>query len=143
MRNFINVIAKVFCWLLVTVVLFMGVDFAMKSYDKVKATKIEETETVYTVSDIYSIVTVVTCIDYKLKEIKVVDFNGEEWCFEELDDNCLDEYCIGSYVTLIMDNQHTPHIYDDTIIAHKYDGWLDGNFGFDPETGKEIISITE
>ena len=54
-----------------------------------------------------------------------VDFNGNEWGFEGIED-----YNNGDYITMLMCDNGTPIIYDDVICATHYDGWLCGDFGY-------------
>lgn len=72
----------------------------------------------------YPMTTVVIELDEKTDSVVCVDFNGNEWAFEGIED-----WCIGDYATLTMCDNGTAEIYDDIICDARYDGWLDGNFG--------------
>ena len=47
--------------------------------------------------------------------IYLIDGNGNEWVWEDIDD-----WEIGDYATAIMDTQDTINIYDDIIIQLRY-----------------------
>lgn len=81
----------------------------------------------------YAITTVVS--DVSESTITTVDFNGNVFMFA--DDN--EDWVVGDYCSMIMDNNGTEVIYDDIIISARYSGFLDGHFGYD-KNGNEIIS---
>lgn len=51
----------------------------------------------------------------------LIDYNGNEWLWEGAED-----YDIGDIIAAIMDNNNTITIYDDTIIALRYAGYMEG-----------------
>lgn len=73
----------------------------------------------------YSMTTVVVDFDERTDSVICVDFNGNEWAFEGIED-----WCIGDYASLMMCDNGTDLIYDDIVCDAHYDGWLDGNFGY-------------
>ena len=72
----------------------------------------------------YPMTTVVVELDARTDTVVCVDFNGNEWGFEGVED-----WCIGDYATLTMCDNGTEIIYDDIICDAVYDGWLEGDFG--------------
>lgn len=76
--------------------------------------------------NLYPMTTIVVEVNEEEDTVSVVDFNGEEWTFEGAE-----EWNKGDIASMIMDTKGTEIIYDDEIVSVKYDGWLDGNFGFD------------
>lgn len=85
-------------------------------------------------SEMYAMTTVVTEVDAKADKVVCIDFNGNEWEFEGAED-----WFVGAMATMIMNDCGTPIIYDDEIISVRYDGWLDGSWGWDGQ--QEIIII--
>lgn len=72
----------------------------------------------------YAKTTVVIEVNYDADEVHCVDFNGDEWVFTGCED-----WAVGDYCSMIMNNMDTENIYDDEIVSCRYDGWLDGVFG--------------
>jgi hypothetical protein len=72
----------------------------------------------------YPMTTVVVELDGRTDSVVCVDFNGNEWSFEGIED-----WCVGDYATMMMCDNGTSEIHDDIICDVQYDGWLDGNFG--------------
>lgn len=72
----------------------------------------------------YAKTTVVVEVNYDANEVHCVDFNGDEWVFVDCED-----WAVGDYCSMIMNDMGTKTIYDDEIISCRYDGWLDGVFG--------------
>ena len=85
----------------------------------------------------YAQTTVVVELDRENDEVICVDFNGEEWVFIGIED-----WMVGDYASMVMDDMGTELIFDDEIVSVRYDGWLDGNFGYDFESGLEVVSMT-
>lgn len=69
----------------------------------------------------YPTTMIVNELDYNENIVICVDFNGNEWAFEEIED-----WCIGDIVSMIMDDMGTELIYDDTIIMVRYSGYMEG-----------------
>lgn len=87
---------------------------------------------------IYPMTMVAVEIDYELDAVTCVDFNGNEWAFFGTED-----YNRGDYVSTIMSDNGTPDwIYDDEIISTRCGGWCDGSFGYDAESGYEIVNFS-
>lgn len=84
-------------------------------------------ESAVVVGKIYPMTTVVDRVENDI--VYCVDFNGEEWAFSGEED-----WSKGDYCSMLMDDRGTEEITDDKIIDCKYDGWLNGYFGFDGET---------
>ena len=72
----------------------------------------------------YAKTTVVVEVDYTADEVHCVDFNGDEWVFTGCED-----WMVGDYCSMVMNDMGTENIYDDEIVSCRYDGWLDGTFG--------------
>lgn len=68
---------------------------------------------------IYPLTTIVT--EVHEEEIVVVDFNGNEWIF----DNEAKDWFEGDIASLIMCDNGTETIYDDFILYYEYDGWVE------------------
>lgn len=64
-----------------------------------------------------------------------VDFSGNEWAF----DNVTDDWFEGDIVSCIMCDMGTEEIYDDEIVTADYSGWVAGAWGYDWESGEEIV----
>lgn len=75
----------------------------------------------------YPLTTVVT--EVSETEVSAMDFNGNIWNFP----NEAEDWMVGDVCAMIMDNNGTSDIYDDTIVSTRYSGWLDGKWGY-PET---------
>lgn len=73
----------------------------------------------------YTLNTVAVDVNEETNTAVCVDFNGNEWSFEGIED-----YNNGDYITMLMCDNGTPIIYDDVICATHYDGWLCGDFGY-------------
>lgn len=71
------------------------------------------------VADCYAKVFVVTAIDYENDVIMLIDFNGDEWCYEGVEDWAVDDIACA-----IMYNNKTNLIYDDEIISLTYNGFI-------------------
>ena len=82
--------------------------------------------------DVYAALTVVT-----EDVVYCVDFSGNEWSFTGIED-----WMVGDFCSMVMDNMGTKCIYDDEIVSTRYTGWLNGSWGRD-ENGNAIIEITE
>lgn len=87
--------------------------------------------------DVYAALTVVTEVDEEEDVVYCVDFSGNEWSFTGIED-----WMVGDFCSMVMDNMGTKRIYDDEIVSTRYTGWLNGSWGRD-ENGNAIIEITE
>lgn len=74
-----------------------------------------------TYAEQYPTTMIVNELDYDENIVICIDFNGNEWAFEEIED-----WCIGDIASMIMDNMGTESIYDDTIIMVRYSGYVEG-----------------
>lgn len=72
----------------------------------------------------YPLTTVVTQV--KGTEVTATDFNGNDWCF---DTGTMEDWFVGDYCSMVMDDNGTTEIYDDIIVTVRYSGYLEGNFG--------------
>lgn len=70
-------------------------------------------------ADTYAMTTVVVSLDYDTDIVEVEDFNGNVWAFTGCEDWQLMDVC-----ALMMNDNNTTNIYDDTIVSVHYDGWL-------------------
>ena len=87
--------------------------------------------------DVYAALTVVTEVDEEEDVVYCVDFSGNEWSFTGIED-----WMVGDFCSMVMDNMGTKCIYDDEIVSTRYTGWLNGSWGRD-ENGNAIIEITD
>ena len=87
--------------------------------------------------DVYAALAVVTEVDEEEDVVYCVDFSGNEWSFTGIED-----WMVGDFCSMVMDNMGTVCIYDDEIVSTRYTGWLDGSWGRD-EDGNAIIEINE
>jgi len=51
----------------------------------------------------------------------LIDFNGNEWIYENVED-----FDCGDIVAVIMEERGTPTIYDDEIVKIRYTGYMEG-----------------
>ncbi len=72
-------------------------------------------------AETYALTTVVVSLDYDADVVECMDFNGNVWAFDGVEDWSLFDVC-----SMTMDDMDTSIIYDDVIINCRYDGWLDG-----------------
>lgn len=72
------------------------------------------------IAETYPMTTVVVSLDYDVDTVIVEDFNGNLWEIEGCEDWQLFDIC-----SMIMDDNNTSIIYDDTIITYRYDGWIE------------------
>lgn len=64
---------------------------------------------------------VVDLVNHEQNYMVLVDFNGNEWIWEGIEDfNC------GDIVAAIMEERGTPTIYDDEIVKIRYTGYMEG-----------------
>jgi hypothetical protein len=77
--------------------------------------------TIGTYAEQYPTTMIVNELDYNENIVICIDFNGNEWAFEEIED-----WCIGDIASMIMDDMGTESIYDDTIIMVRYSGYMEG-----------------
>lgn len=75
---------------------------------------------------------VVTSVNYFTDEVTLTDFVGHDWVIFGADD-----WCVGDYCSMIMNDRGTREIFDDEIVSMQYNGWLDGSWGWDGE--REIL----
>jgi len=64
---------------------------------------------------------VVDLINHGQNYMVLVDFNGNEWIWEGVED-----FDCGDIVAAIMEERGTPTIYDDEIIMIRYAGYMEG-----------------
>lgn len=64
---------------------------------------------------------VVDSINYNQNYMILIDFNGNEWIHEDVED-----FDRGDIVAAIMEERGTPTIYDDEIIMIRYAGYMEG-----------------
>lgn len=69
-------------------------------------------------AEIYPETARVVDLNYADDIVTVENFNGFQYTFEGCED-----FCLGDGVSLIMDDNDTPKIYDDIIIVAYYCGW--------------------
>lgn len=72
-------------------------------------------------AEIYPQTFIVDSINHAQNYIVLVDFNGNEWIWEGVED-----FECGDIVAAIMAERGTPTIYDDEIIMIKYAGYIEG-----------------
>lgn len=78
----------------------------------------------FTAHETYPLMTVVVQSD--AETVTAVDYNGNLWEFGYFTE---DDYMTGDVVILTMDDNGTPIIYDDIVIAAKYSGgWTEWNY---------------
>lgn len=77
--------------------------------------------TIGTYAEQYPTTMIINELDYDENIVICIDFNGNEWAFEEIED-----WCIGDIASMIMDDMGTESIYDDTIIMVRYSGYVKG-----------------
>lgn len=71
-------------------------------------------------AEIYPQTFMVDTINYEQDFMVLVDFNGNEWIWEGVEDfNC------GDIVAAIMEEHGTPTIYDDEIVMIRYAGYME------------------
>ena len=66
----------------------------------------------------YATTTVVTKIDYATDTVVCEDSAGYEWAFYGIED-----WCIGDVCSMVMCDNGTPSILDDTIESVRYSGY--------------------
>ena len=64
---------------------------------------------------------VVDLINYEQDFMVLVDFNGNEWIWQGIED-----FDCGDIVAAIMEERGTPTIYDDEIVMIRYAGYMEG-----------------
>lgn len=69
-------------------------------------------------ADIYAKTAVVYEIDRDADVVVVEDATGNLWEFEGVED-----YEIGNFVSMVMDDNNTTSIYDDVIVVSQYSGY--------------------
>lgn len=77
-------------------------------------------------NQLYPMLAVVVELDEVDDAVICTDFNGHDWAFYGIED-----WQVGDYASMIMDDNGTPWVADDIIVSVRYDGWLDGAFGWD------------
>lgn len=70
-------------------------------------------------SNLYPMTTVVTELNQEKDEVICIDFNGNEWVFDGVED-----WLVGDIASMIIDDCGTTDIHDDKIVSVKYDGWF-------------------
>ena len=71
--------------------------------------------------NLYAMTTIVIDVDYNNDLVTCKDFNGNLWCFEGCED-----WQTCDIASLLMSDNSTQTIYDDTIEDARYNGWLEG-----------------
>lgn len=80
------------------------------------------TDTSFSVkSSVYPLTTKVVMIDYPTDVVWCKDFNGNVWEFYGCED-----WAIGDIASLLMNDNGTAIIYDDTIMSARYQGTFEG-----------------
>lgn len=69
-------------------------------------------------ADIYAKTAIVYEIDRDADVVVVEDATGNLWEFEGVED-----YEIGDFVSMVMDDNDTTSIYDDVIVVSQYSGY--------------------
>jgi hypothetical protein len=64
---------------------------------------------------------VVDSVNHEQNYMVLVDFNGNEWIWEGVED-----FDRGDIVAAIMEERGTPTIYDDEIVKIRYTGYMEG-----------------
>lgn len=64
---------------------------------------------------------VVDLVNYEQDFMVLVDFNGNEWIW-----NGIEDFDCGDIVAAIMEERGTPTIYDDKIVMIRYAGYIEG-----------------
>lgn len=64
---------------------------------------------------------VVDLVNHEQSYIILVDFNGNEWIWEDVED-----FDCGDIIAAIMEERGTPTIYDDEIVMIRYAGYMEG-----------------
>lgn len=64
---------------------------------------------------------VVDRINHNQNYMILMDFNGNEWVYEDVED-----FDCGDIVAAIMEECGTPTIYDDKIVMIRYAGYMEG-----------------
>lgn len=64
---------------------------------------------------------VVDLVNREQNYMVLVDFNGNEWIWEGVED-----FDCGDIVAAIMEERGTPTIYDDEIVMIRYAGYMEG-----------------
>lgn len=75
---------------------------------------------------LYPMTAMVFELDEENDLVIIEDFNGNLWDFEGIE-----EWMIGNICSVIMDDIGTETIFDDEIVSVRYDGWIDGAWGWD------------
>lgn len=69
-------------------------------------------------ADIYAKTAIVYEIDRDADVVIVEDATGNLWEFEGVED-----YEVGDFVSMVMDDNNTTSIYDDVIVVSQYSGY--------------------
>ena len=78
-------------------------------------------------------------VDEKNNIVTVVDTEGNEWAFEEVQD-----WQRGDLVSAIMSDMGTADfIYDDEFVSVEYSGFCHDTFGWDSEYNSPIVDFSE
>lgn len=72
-------------------------------------------------AETYAKTTIVVSVDYDADAVECVDFNGNVWAFDGVED-----WYVGDFATMLMEDNDDNNIYNDTIVSVRYDGWLSG-----------------
>lgn len=72
-------------------------------------------------AEIYPQTFVVDLVNHEQNYMVLVDFNGDEWIWEDVED-----FDCGDIVAAIMEECGTPTVYDDKIIKIRYAGYMEG-----------------
>ena len=74
----------------------------------------------FTFGRTYAMSTIVVNVDYENDIVTLEDFNGFQWQFEGCEDWQVNNVC-----ACVMNDNHTPSIFDDVIINTNYCGWIE------------------
>lgn len=68
----------------------------------------------------YAMSTIVVDVDHENDIVTLEDFNGFQWQFEGCEDWQVNDIC-----ACVMNDNHTPSIFDDVIVNTNYCGWIE------------------
>lgn len=73
----------------------------------------------YDVCNLYALTTMIIEVNHVEDYVVCLDFNGNEWIFEGVED-----WCIHDFASLLMWDNETDNIEDDIIINAFYSGYV-------------------
>ena len=74
--------------------------------------------------NLYPLSTIVWKVNEGNNKVTVMDFNGNLWQF-----NGIEDWEVGDVASLIMDSKNTDTIFDDEIVKAQYNGFIEGHWG--------------